>query len=309
MTKIRQRYPCPPGLASLGLQPRWVTHLVAPDHPDKRHPWWQMEAFGLLWLPRAGGVFTNAHCARHDLVPGSAVLLLPGVRHRYGAQRGFDYEEYSVIFDGPWPRLLLQEGVIDPRRPTFPTSDHARWRRRMRALVACGAAGTWRELPPLLMHILHDLLWREPGPDDPDDPVVAVAEGLRRDPTRDWDLQALAVGIGMPWSTFRQRFTRDIGQPPLRFLLEQRVHLAARLLLEHPQATIADIARRSGYGDINHFGRIFRRAHGMSPGAFRRSTVYQMGRVPQRSPPGAPVSVPAQKTHGERSKPTLLGDL
>jgi Cupin/Helix-turn-helix domain len=59
-----------------------------------------------------------------------------------------------------------------------------------------------------------------------------------------------------------------VGQPPIRFLAEWRIALAADLLLE-PGATIGSVAPRVGYGSPFALSAAFKRLRGVSPQQFR----------------------------------------
>ena len=58
---------------------------------------------------------------------------------------------------------------------------------------------------------------------------------------------------------------------PHQYLVQCRLRRAARLLAE-PGRSITDIAYDVGFGDLSNFVRSFRRAAGLSPGAFRKAS-------------------------------------
>ncbi len=59
-----------------------------------------------------------------------------------------------------------------------------------------------------------------------------------------------------------------LGRSPIRYLTDWRMHLAEDLLAttEH---SVASVARRVGYESEEAFSRAFKRAHAVSPGAWR----------------------------------------
>jgi AraC family transcriptional regulator len=69
--------------------------------------------------------------------------------------------------------------------------------------------------------------------------------------------------------TFRRHYQCCVGD----FIRKLRVEAACRELLES-DATIAEIAARTGFTDQSHLSRILKRYAGMSPGAFRRTRHY-----------------------------------
>lgn len=103
------------------------------------------------------------------------------------------------------------------------------------------------------------------------DPHVGRALGLlHAHPERDWSLVELAKQAGMSRSAFAERFTVLLGEPPMRYLAGWRLEQAYTALTTTTDP-VAAISRRVGYGSEAAFGRAFKRHHGTSPGAVRRS--------------------------------------
>jgi AraC-like DNA-binding protein len=75
----------------------------------------------------------------------------------------------------------------------------------------------------------------------------------------------------------RWQLSRDfralLGTSPYRYLQHRRVDLAKRLLRKG--ATLADAAHGAGFTDQSHFGRIFRKAVGLTPKAWLRSDLFR----------------------------------
>jgi AraC-like DNA-binding protein len=101
------------------------------------------------------------------------------------------------------------------------------------------------------------------------DPVVGPALRLMHNaPERPWSVAELARASGASRAALARRFTELVGQPPIRFLAEWRIALAADLLLE-PGATIGSVAPRVGYGSPFALSAAFKRLRGVSPQEFR----------------------------------------
>jgi AraC-like DNA-binding protein len=101
------------------------------------------------------------------------------------------------------------------------------------------------------------------------DPVVGRALGLlhtRRD--YPWTLDELASQTGLSRSAFADRFTRLMGESPMRYLAKQRLRFAAqRLRTSHEP--VAQIAFEAGYDSEAAFSRAFKREFGVPPAAWR----------------------------------------
>jgi AraC-like DNA-binding protein len=97
------------------------------------------------------------------------------------------------------------------------------------------------------------------------DPVVGRAvRMLHHNPARPWTLATLAAEVGVSRATLARRFTELVGEPPMTFLTNWRLALAADLLRE-PDATVGAVARQVGYGSPFALSTAFKRVRGISP--------------------------------------------
>jgi AraC-like DNA-binding protein len=101
------------------------------------------------------------------------------------------------------------------------------------------------------------------------DPAVGKALALMHsEPERCWSAEGLAEQVNLSRSAFADRFTTLIGQPPMRYLTQWRMQVAAHKLREG--RAIAQIAFDVGYESEAAFTRAFRREMGTPPAAWRR---------------------------------------
>jgi AraC-like DNA-binding protein len=101
------------------------------------------------------------------------------------------------------------------------------------------------------------------------DPVVGPAlRLLQSDSARPWTVAELAAATGSSRAGLARRFKELIGEPPMTFLTNWRLTLAADLLRE-PGATVASVARQVGYASPFAFSAAFKRVRGVSPAEHR----------------------------------------
>jgi AraC-like DNA-binding protein len=104
------------------------------------------------------------------------------------------------------------------------------------------------------------------------DPYVGRAlTALHGDPTRDWNLPALARVAGLSRSALAERFAQFIGRPPMQYLASWRMQIAANQLRTGSD-NVATIAARVGYDSEAAFSRAFKKAVGATPKAWRERT-------------------------------------
>lgn len=102
------------------------------------------------------------------------------------------------------------------------------------------------------------------------DPAVGRALALMHTkPAHGWTAEDLASAVNMSRSAFADRFTHLIGAPPMRYLTNWRMQLAASKLRDTRQS-IAQIAFDVGYESEAAFTRAFRREMGQPPAAWRK---------------------------------------
>jgi len=101
--------------------------------------------------------------------------------------------------------------------------------------------------------------------------VSAALALIHGEPGRPWTLDRLAAGSGTSRSTLAERFIRIMGQAPMQYLWQWRLHLAADALASSDRG-MKKVASDAGFGSIAAFGRAFKREFGVSPARWRRSS-------------------------------------
>lgn len=93
---------------------------------------------------------------------------------------------------------------------------------------------------------------------------------LHRDPSDAWTVDYLADRVGLSRSSFANKFTQLVGEPPLRYLTSVRLDVAAKRLRTTDDKLLA-VAAGAGYDSAAAFTRAFERHMGVTPSEYRRS--------------------------------------
>jgi transcriptional regulator GlxA family with amidase domain len=102
------------------------------------------------------------------------------------------------------------------------------------------------------------------------DPFVSRALSLLHGRVAEqWTVDDLGRDIGLSRSALADRFTRLIGEPPMRYLARWRLQLAAHHL-RSSDMPLARIAEQVGYESGTAFNRAFKRSFGVPPAAWRK---------------------------------------
>jgi AraC-like DNA-binding protein len=89
-------------------------------------------------------------------------------------------------------------------------------------------------------------------------------------PGHPWTLSDLAREAASSRSNLAKRFALLVGQPPMQYLTQWRMQVAANLLAQSG-AKVATIGAEVGYDSEAAFSRAFKKATGLAPGAWREA--------------------------------------
>ncbi|GLX05840.1 AraC family transcriptional regulator [Microbispora sp. NBRC 16548] len=197
-----------------------------------------------------------------DGLPGATIMLRGAceLRGEAGARLLRMLPPLAVVPAGPRTRAALDLLATEVARDE-PGQDAVL--HRLLDLVLVLALRAWCAGPEAPLPSWHRALA---------DPAVGEALRLLHDrPAHRWTVAELAAGVGMSRAAFAARFRSMVGEPPLTYLTGWRMTLGADLLGD-TDATVAAVAREVGYEDAFAFSVAFKRAHGVSPSAWRRRT-------------------------------------
>jgi AraC-like DNA-binding protein len=102
------------------------------------------------------------------------------------------------------------------------------------------------------------------------DPAVGRALGaLHHRPAHAWSLEELSREVGVSRSALNERFIRYLGAPPMSYLTEWRLELAAEAL-RSSNRSVQGVALEVGYESEAAFNRAFKRRFEVPPARYRR---------------------------------------
>ena len=242
----------------LVLLPAGIAHRVssAPDSRclpfDRRMKEERMDARGELRLGD-DGARTTFVCAAYDYDLQFArrlMALLPPVLHVQADPAGG--RDVAALVE-----LLAQEVDASGAGSGVATA-------RLIDLLLIAAIRSWlstaesEQYPPSWLLALRE-------------PIVAEALALlHQQPAEKWTLERLAEELSVSRATLARRFKQAVGEPPLTYLTQWRMDLAARRL-RTSNDTVERIADEVGYASEFAFNRAFARHQGQAPGRYRRA--------------------------------------
>ena len=225
-------------------------------------------SYALVLLTAGDGRYADAAGADQTVQAGDALLIFPGLRHRYGPDIPGRWSELWLGFDGPVFAALEADGVIARDRPVLhPGIDPALVAKADAVLAMIdrrhGIADA--ALVAQVHALLVEIAGRTGGEEA--DLVARARAELDADLPRAIDLPALAGRLGIGYDTLRRAFLRHLGTTPGHWRLLRRIERAKTLLVAG--ASMEEIAAATGFCDRFFFARQFRKVVGLPPGRWR----------------------------------------
>jgi AraC-like DNA-binding protein len=259
---------------------------IAPgtDYPLCGHPKgfafdWQhgriLEGFALVYISGGSGKFESKPNLAVSIEAGHAVLLFPGVWHRYAPDPKTGWHEHWIGFDGETAHRWRQHKFISAKNPVVKINAEdtvlATFSRMMQS------ARTYRPaLQQILAGATDDLMGliyssRQAPPAADAQNASAIESAINRIQNEfgcDLNMKLLARDIGVSYSGFCHTFTEHTGLSPHQYLLELRL-IRARSLLAETEFSIKEIAAQTGFKDGLYFSRLFRQKLNLTPSQWR----------------------------------------
>jgi AraC-like DNA-binding protein len=231
-------------------------------------------SYALVYLVDGAGTYEDANGYRQDVKAGDALLLFPKLGHYYGPGPGQHWTEIYLVFDGPVFKLWEQVGLLNPRQPVCHAEPIDYWLARIEAILGSSRqAGTGLSLVEVcrLQQVLAELLTDGMMSDSPSADrrwASQMCALLASDMDQTLDLRELAAKHHTTYHSFRKRFTRLVGMPPVRYRSLRLMDRACELM-QSGEFTSKQIADQLGFVDEAHFSRRFKQLTGVSPRQFR----------------------------------------
>lgn len=229
--------------------------------------------------------FSDEKKVTYSLVAGDVFAILPGESHAYSESNNVFY--YNVLFDyhlvadvvenfsdTPAYQALFTPGCVR-NKIHLPFHERLELERRFRDIageISDRAPGYIDYVKTALVGALIKLLRHDTVMSSSNADCSGMARCialLEKNPGKAHPVEELAKEAGMSLSLFYSRFQKMTGMSPNEYLINLRLANACGKLLES-SASIGEIAMQCGFCDSNHFIKVFRKRHGVTPGHFRK---------------------------------------
>ncbi|MDR1393032.1 MAG: AraC family transcriptional regulator [Bifidobacteriaceae bacterium] len=218
-----------------------------------------------------GSGFVDLYRGRRRVEAGQAVVVPPGVPHRYGADRDTPWTIWWMHLAGEDVPGLVSVVTGPGAEPVVPVAGPDRiadliaealghMERADTDLELIGAAGAaWHAMTVLATGKVSA---------GSRDPIRATLRFLQDHIGQRHAVADLAARVNLSPSHFAALFRRSTGLSVNRYQIRLAMN-RARVLLDGTDLPVASIAVRAGFSDPFYFSRQFRAIHGLTPSQFR----------------------------------------
>ena len=261
-----------------------VSH-IAPNapYPPAHHPSayqldWEhgrvLREFQVVYISQGGGLLETRE-SEWRVRAGEAIMLHPGVWHRYRPDPQSGWQEHWVGFSGPIMQHLAKQRFFAVTTPRFRVRDERPLAAAFHALQQTAGsnlpalqqvlAGHTMTILGLLVSSMRPENKRNNDEARIMESAVAALSDLKAD---ELDLQELAASLNVSYSWFRRTFKERIGLSPHQFRLHLKL-TTARDLLQSTSLSVKEVCVRTGFHSEQYFCRLFKKQVGNTPGTFR----------------------------------------
>jgi AraC-like DNA-binding protein len=223
---------------------------------------------------------------RYRLLPGDTMLVSIPHNHRYWVEAGETWEFFWLAITGQDAVRIhrMIQANAGPVLQLRPEAVEKLARCSLRLLKGEGdtpgaASAIAYEATMILYDDLLGLHHRQKDSSGID-PIQQAVDYIRNHLSEPLNVSSIAKIAGLSRAYFTRSFTLKEGLSPAEFVLNERMTLATKLLVEG-DISVKQIAIACGFDDPNYFAKVFRRVFNTSPTEFRTTGMYASQRNAQ----------------------------
>jgi AraC-like DNA-binding protein len=247
-------------------------------HPSDHAFTWDngrvLGACQVVFIAAGSGVFESKSTGQVPVAQGSAIVVFPGVWHRYRPDPKTGWSEQWIELQGRALDAVLAKGLLEPARAVVPLKRHRDLGRildRIQDRLSEPVPGFDAEAAALGLQAL-SLLVEAPRLHAAKRSITGFVERAERILTDAVDrppaIPAVARDLGVAYSYFRREFKRHTGLAPYQYVRRLRLDKARRMIGGTSESLQA-ISEKLGFASAYHLSAAFKKEFGQAPGIWR----------------------------------------
>ncbi len=226
------------------------------------------DQWALVYMVAGKGFYRDTKMEQ-TVLPGTWILIIPGVAHSYGPLPGEKWHEVYITFRGPIFELWHEYGYFSSTRPIGNWLPPAKGVPRLREFFKQTERSNCTGLQAicLFQNLLSEIFNHHQNPSLHYPAWLTRACSILEKGTNQ-SIAQIATVCGMGYESFRKKFEHYMGVPPAHYAMKQKIE-QARHLMAMRQLTNKEISELLGFYDEFHFSKTFSRLTGQTPRQFR----------------------------------------
>jgi AraC-like DNA-binding protein len=248
-------------------------------HPSGYFFTWEkgrvLQEYQINYITEGSGIFETS-TDQFQVVPGSMMILRPGMWHRYKPDPNTGWNEHYIGFNGNFCSNLFNEGFFQAGKPVLYVGFQESLLKlflEITQLVKDEKTGHQQVAAAntilMLSKILSVVRNQEFAGKTIELTIRKACLYFRENVNTNVNIEELAKELNVGYSYFRQMFRKYTGISPTQYHLSLRIQKAKDLLVSTDQS-FKEIAIDLGFESYFYFSRIFKDKTAKSPMDFRK---------------------------------------
>ena len=254
-------------------------------YPPRIHPsgyffTWEkgrvLQEYQINYITEGSGIFETS-TDQFQVVPGSILIIRPGIWHRYKPDQNTGWNEHYIGFNGIFCENLFREGFFQGNKPVLYVGFQESLLKLFFEIVQSvkdektghqqvSAANTILMLSKILSVVRN----QEFAGKSIELTIRKACLFFRENLNTNVNIEKLAADLNVGYSYFRQMFRKYTGISPTQYHLSLRIQKAKDLLVSSDQS-FKEISIDLGFESYFYFSRIFKEKTRESPQEFRKA--------------------------------------
>jgi len=237
-----------------------------------------LNEYQIIYVTKGQGVF-ETQGRQYRVVPGSIMIVFPGVRHYYKPVYEIGWVEHWVGFRGEQFDNLARSGFLSPDKPFYEIG----LQNNVLEIFSQILEEVKNQKPLYQIKVSSRILGliaetlsverRNAQPSQSEKLVERAKFLMEENIYDDIDLNSIAERLDVSTSHLNEVFKTYTAMTPYQYYIHIKLHMG-KVLLEQGDLSVKEVAFRLGFQDQYHFSKLFKSKTGIAPSQWK-SFVYE----------------------------------
>lgn len=262
------------------------TVYPSPNHPNGYYFSWEkgriLHEYQIVYITDGAGIYED-NSGEHIIIPGSLLIIQPGMWHRYRPDYNTGWTENYVGFNGMMAKHMFSNPHLAETSPVVNIGNRDEFVETFFKIyrhVKEEKPGFQQISAGLVLILLGYLISVEKQLNFAETRIEKIIQKacclIRENFQKEIDFKHYAECNNIAYSYFRRMFKMYTGLPPVQYQLDLKI-IRSKELLMSTDKIIKEICHEVGFESEFYFSRLFKKKIGVSPSKIRMPRIYKMG--------------------------------